>query len=96
MNSGGGQLTFGILKSALEGLAQFMEWGSGGVGDGYNKGNAPMVFQISDGQWGEVGMGYVGYTGWPGHGCVYEVVAGKASDCKTFIKKKIADAQGGR
>lgn len=88
-----GLLTFGVLKSALLGLLQFMEWSTFASG-GYNKGDGPMVFQINDGQWGEVGMGYVGYTGWPGHGCVYEVVQGKVSDCKKFIKKKIADAQG--
>jgi len=86
-----GRLTFGVLRSALQSLQQFMEWSKLANG-GYNKGDGPMAFQINDGQWGEVGMGYVGYTGWPGHGCVYEVVGGKASDCKTFIKKKIADA----
>lgn len=85
-----GKLTFGVLRSALQGLEDFMAWGREAA-SGYNKGEGPIVFQISDGQWGEVGMGYVGYTGWPGYGCVYEVVGWKAGECKDFIKKKIAD-----
>lgn len=44
--------TYGILESALTGLLQAVQ--------NYDKGNYPMVFEIDDGAWGEVGIGYVG------------------------------------
>lgn len=84
---GGGLLTFGILRSTLTGLLEYMQWGSGDV-EGYNKGNSPIVFQISDGQWGTVGLGYVGLTGW-GPPCVYQVVRGKGYDCNDVWMDKL-------
>lgn len=83
-----GTLTFGILHSALTGLLQFMQAGQI-ASSGYNKGNDPLVFQINDGQWGEVGIGYVGFTGWPGMGCVYQVIDDKPSDCVEILKDKV-------
>jgi hypothetical protein len=87
---GGGLLTFGILHSALSGLLQYMQWGSEGDVQGYNKGNSPIVFQISDGQWGTVGLGYVGLMGWAGGPpCVYQVVGGKGHDCNDVFMGKL-------
>ena len=48
-----GSLTCGILKSAFRGLAD--------VSANYNPQNFPVLFQINDGDWGEVGIGYAGY-----------------------------------
>ena len=83
-----GTLTFGILHSALTGLLQFMQAGQIAA-SGYDKGSSPIVFQINDGQWGEVGIGYVGYTNWPGQGCVYQVVNDKPSDCVDVPKGNV-------
>lgn len=76
-----GTLTFGILHSALEGLREFMSIGQSGQGEAYNKGNNPIVFQINDGQWGEVGIGYVGWLGYQGQDCVVAVQQGKVTRC---------------
>jgi len=86
----GGLLTFGILHSALSGLQQYMQWASEGDVQGYNKGNSPIVFQISDGLWGTVGLGYVGLRGWAGGpSCVYQVVGGKGHDCNDVFMGKL-------
>ena len=42
-----GRLTWGILVAALTGLGQY-------VNDHYDFGDDPIVFQVNDGQWGEV------------------------------------------
>ena len=47
-----GKLTYGILSSAMYGLATAAE--------NYDKSNYPMVFQINDGPWGEVAIGAAG------------------------------------
>lgn len=48
-----GRLTYGTLGAALTGLAT--------ASANYNPQNNPMLFQINDGQWGEVGIGVAGY-----------------------------------
>ena len=57
-----GTLTYGILKSALVGLTD--------VSANYNQDNNPVLFQINDGSWGEVGIGYAGYKNDVGQ-CIY-------------------------
>lgn len=44
-----GKMTYGILHSALTGLA---------LAALHNRDDEPMIFQINDAPWGEVGIGY--------------------------------------
>lgn len=83
-----GMLTFGSLRSGLAGLLQFMVEGEN-KGGGYNKGNAPIVFQINDGHWGEVGTGYVGYKKFPGQRCVVAAAGNKVTPCVDVDSGKI-------
>ena len=48
----------------------------------YNQQQTPILFQINDGKWGEVGIGYVGLLtdGTPGS-CQYSLVAGQDYPC---------------
>lgn len=62
-----GTMTWGVLGAALEGLSN--------AATNYNSANAPMTFQINDGQNGEMGIGYAGLS-FPkpdgnGRECVY-------------------------
>lgn len=79
-----GVLTWSVLVAALTGLGQY-------VSDYYDYGNNPMVFQINDGQWGEVGIGYVGFINPddPEEKCVYEIVQGKAAYCEDVTAGKV-------
>lgn len=70
-----GTMTYGVLLSALTGLSQ--------VADLYIREKKTMVFQINDGKWGELGIGYVGFvfTGSNGH-CAYDIVKDKVLHCE--------------
>ncbi|CAD6583666.1 MAG: hypothetical protein ASARMPRED_001467 [Alectoria sarmentosa] len=79
-----GVLTWGVLVAALTGLGQY-------VNGTYDYGDDPIVFQINDGQWGEVGIGYVGYIdpNDPEEKCVYEDVQGEESYCEDVTAGKV-------
>ena len=57
----------------------------------YDYGDDPIVFQINDGQWGEVGIGYVGYIdpNDPEEKCIYEDVHGEESYCEDITAGKV-------
>ena len=59
-----GKLTYGILGAAFTGLTL--------ASANYNPQENPMIFQINDGQWGEVGIGYAGYLNSVGQCIVIE------------------------
>ena len=79
-----GVLTWGVLAAAMTGLGQY-------VNDTYDFGDYPIVFQINDGQWGEVGIGYVGFIDPddPDEKCIYEDVQGKAMYCEDVTAGKV-------
>lgn len=79
-----GILTWGILVAALTGLGQY-------VNDRYDIGDDPIVFQVNDGQWGEVGIGYVGFIdpNDPEEKCVYEDVQGEVGYCEDVTAGKV-------
>ena len=80
-----GQLTYGILGSALTGLSQFMDVG-------YNHDRNPIGFQINDGEWGEVGIGYVGMVDDHDHAtCTFSQSGSKKWDCADVIAGKVID-----
>lgn len=67
-------MTYGILGSALTGLAE--------VASNYIHRETTLVFQINDGKWGETGIGYLGFNLVGGmDGCVYDIVNGKGFPC---------------
>ena len=79
-----GILTWGILVSAMTGLGQY-------VNEDYDFGDNPIVFQISDGQWGEVGIGYVGFIDQndPDKRCIYESIQGEVGYCEDVTALKV-------
>ncbi|CAF9925789.1 MAG: hypothetical protein HETSPECPRED_005933 [Heterodermia speciosa] len=79
-----GQLTYGILGSALTGLSQFIDVG-------YNHDRNPIVFQVNDGAWGEVGIGYVGMVDPTDASCTYSQGGGKRWDCADVIAGKVIE-----
>ena len=83
MQSSKGVLTRGIIVSALMGLLEYAE--------NYDDENMPMVFQINDGQWGEVGIGYVGYIDPddPKKTCVYQNIQGDVGYCEDVAGGKV-------
>lgn len=76
-NSNKGEITYGILNSALSGLNQFQIT---------YKNNDPIIFQINDGQWGEVGRGYVGFLRPSDGACVMQIYQGKDEPCANLDK----------
>lgn len=71
-----GTLTYGVLLSALTGLRE--------VADRYvaNDESKSVVFQVNDGEWGEVGIGYVGYSYVEGkEGYVCDMLGNIVMDC---------------
>ena len=82
--SNGGRLTRGVLVAALLGLRQYA--------DDYDYLNKqPIVFQINDGESGEVGIGFVGIID-PNDAkrrCIYEMVQGKAKYCQDVTLGKV-------
>lgn len=83
-NSGGGELTYGILNSALTGLSQFQNtYQNPGPITAPN--NDPIIFQVNDGQWGEVGRGYIGYS-YANGVCVMQIYQGEEELCSNLDK----------
>ena len=76
-----GKITYGILNAFLDGMAN--------AALNYNPTNAPMVFQINDGQWGEVGIGYAGYLDHKDGQCWYEITPTGSSPCQDVVDKKV-------
>lgn len=74
-----GTMTYGVLLSALTGLSQ--------VAETYVREKKTMVFQINDGKWGELGIGYVGFV-YPGakSNCAYDIVDNIVSYCEDVRK----------
>lgn len=54
----------------------------------YDKGNYPMVFQINDGAWGEVGTGYVGLQT-DNTTCAYEITSDGPKMCVDIALNKL-------
>lgn len=83
MQSSKGVLTRGIMVSAWTGLLQYA--------DDYNRERMPMVFQVNDGQWGEVAIGYVGYIDPddPKKRCVYQNIQGDVGYCEDVAGGKV-------
>ena len=79
-----GQLTYGILGSALTGLSQFVDVG-------YDHNGNPIVFQVNDGEWGEVGIGYVGMVNPDDKTCTYSQSGLKKGDCADVIAGKVIE-----
>ncbi len=74
MQNSVGKMTYGILHSAMNGLAE--------MASAFIHYQTTIVFQINDGKWGEVGIGYVGFDLIGSQdGCVYDIVAGRAFPC---------------
>lgn len=80
-----GILTWGVLVAALTGLGQYVHY--------YDFGKDPIVFQINDGRWGEVGIGYVGFIDPhdPDEKCYYEVVQGEEKYCEDVTAGKVVN-----
>ncbi|KAL8828363.1 MAG: hypothetical protein Q9191_002633, partial [Dirinaria sp. TL-2023a] len=76
------RLTYGILGAALTGLIQYVE-------AGYDNSNNPLVFQINDGRWGEVGTGFVGYIDPVTHNCMIQSLSGEETECSDVGSGKI-------
>lgn len=75
-NSGkNGQLTWGIVESALSGLGAWATEYNNACNAGYGACN-PIVFQVNDGQWGEVGIGYAAYYEASDDKCVLQIEGG--------------------
>lgn len=79
-----GVLTWGILVSAMTGLRQYVD-------NTYDFGDYPIVYQINDGQWGEVGIGYVGFINPkdPEQKCIVEDVQGEEKYCEDVTAGKV-------
>jgi len=77
-----GTMTYGVLQSALSGLAE--------AATNYNPTNAPMLFQINDGEWGELGYGYAGYIDNLGQ-CVYDITPEITKACSDVTNKWVID-----
>ena len=82
VRSSKGETTYGILGSALTGLSQFQDLG-------YNSAKLPLVFQVNDGVWGEVGRGYVGIIDPKDGSCLYAQNRWKKGDCSDVITGKV-------
>ena len=67
-----GTMTYGVMHAALSGLATAVT--------NYNSANDPMLFQINDGAWGEMGLGYAGYVD-ANDICVYEITPSVTHGC---------------
>ena len=80
-NSNNNKLTWGIVNSALIGLGQFLSV--------YNTGSAyeyPLVFQVNDGNWGEVGIGYAAFLRPSDGKCLLQIYQGNDLECSSLDK----------
>ncbi|KAL6721977.1 hypothetical protein ACLMJK_001082 [Lecanora helva] len=80
-NSGGGKLTWGIVNSALAGLWQFLS-----VYGTASQNQNPLVFQVNDGAWGEVGIGYAAFLRPSDGKCLLQIWQGDEMECKDLTK----------
>ena len=80
-NAGGGKLTWGIVNSALAGLYQFQSvYGNG------DRNQNPFIFQVNDGAWGEIAIGYAAFLR-PADGvCILQINDGKEIWCQDLHK----------
>ena len=78
-----GKMTWGILESALTGLQlAALNYGP----------TSPMVFQINDGEWGEVGIGVIGIEVGDdpnNQTCYYEITPSGSKNCNDVQEKKV-------
>ena len=81
MENSKGKLTWGIVNSALAGLYQFLSVYAAG---GQNQ--SPIVFQVNDGQWGEVGIGYAAFLRPSDGKCILNIWKGKETACSDLGK----------
>ena len=75
-------LTYSVLAAALTGLKQYVD-------AGYDKSRDPIVFQINDGDRGEVGTGFVGYVDPRTKECMYQLRGGTPSPCTDVAEGKV-------
>lgn len=75
-NSKGGKLTWGIANAALRGINEFYQAYSDQT---YN--NLPIIFQVNDGAWGTIGIGYVAYLRPSDGQCILQIKGGKETPC---------------
>ena len=75
-NAKGGKLTWGIANSALAGLWQF----SSVYAVGSQRQN-PIAFEVNDGQWGEIAIGYAGFLRPSDGTCLLQIYQGTEKDC---------------
>ena len=80
-NSGGGKLTWGIVNAALAGLYQFLS-----VYENGSQNQNPIAFQVNDGAWGEVGIGYAAFLRPSDGKCLIQIWKGKEIECKDLQK----------
>lgn len=80
-NAHKGTLTWGIVNSALVGLYQFLSV----YGDGSTN-QYPMAFQVNDGDWGEIGIGYAAFLRPSDNRCLLQINDGKELECKDLHK----------
>ena len=81
MQNSKGTLTYGVLLSSLKGLRDVADMYI--ALDEYKS----MIFQVNDGKWGEVGIGYVGYSYVEGEsGYVCDTVGNIILDCDDVKK----------
>ena len=69
-----GILTYGVLRASLTGLLQYVD-------AGFDKSRDPILFQINDGNWGQVGIGFVGWVDPSTNECMYGLREGVSSPC---------------
>ena len=80
-NSHKNELTWGIVNSALIGLWQFLSVYATG-----QKNQNPIVFQVNDGKWGEVGIGYAAFLRPSDGKCLLQIYQGKEIECKDLTR----------
>ncbi len=71
-NAKEGQLTWGIVRSALFGLGI---WNSN-YNNNCNGACGTIVFEVNDGRWGEIAIGYAGYYDASNEKCVLRIEGG--------------------
>lgn len=75
-------MTYGILGAALSALSEWMTFG-------YDWEQKPMVFQINDGNWGELGVGYAGFVNPDTGKCIYASWGDASWSCDEVEEGKV-------
>ena len=76
-----GTLTWGILHASLSGMME--------AAMNYNNLNAPMLFQINDYHWGQVGNGMAGLIYEKNQACIYDFTPEVLSPCSDVQAGKV-------